>query len=77
MELECQPLRQRHVIDRRDWLKDASGNYILVKGEKQLNYRCVCGKLSGHAAEYTGGEFVYVHDDTEAKPFAVKHSKAS
>jgi hypothetical protein len=68
-KIMCQPLRQLHVVDRRDFVKDERGNYILVNGQKQLNWRCACGQTSTHSADYRGGNFAYVLSDEEATPY--------
>jgi len=66
--ITCLPLRGKHIIDRRDFLKDVQGNYLLdSNGRKQLNWKCVCGLFSAHSADYRGGEFAFVHDDNEAE----------
>lgn len=71
VKIQCTPNPPLHAIDRRDFLKDGNGNYVLVNGEKQLNWRCACAKLSGNASEYRGGAFIFINTDQEAEDAGV------
>ena len=70
-DIECKPLKLLHTIGRREFVKDTLGNYVLVNGEKVVNYRCVCGRLSAQQADYKGGEYVFVYSDEDAAKYGV------
>lgn len=69
VDIECKPQRNLHVIDRRDFLKDEQGKYVLdpKTGQKQMNARCVCGLTTSHASDYRGGEQIHIYSDDDAK----------
>lgn len=69
VDFECQPRFQHHGIDRRDFQKDGNGNLVLVNGQKQLNWKCACGIMEWHAANYRGGTFEFLMSDDDVTKY--------